>query len=78
MKSFRDLAKGTLAMMDKSTEATLNTFKQIKTNKVTSGAWYKEDTFYAILSVDNGKYSKRPGVKTAKGFIKLKDINMEF
>jgi len=49
----------------------------VTTKKYTSTAWYSSNTNYDIKSVDDGFYSKKPGINTSKGFIPLKDIITE-
>jgi len=55
-------------------EAKIKAGDKIKTKKQTSTAWYSPNTEYKVIVFDDGFYSKKPGAKTTKGFIPLKDI----
>lgn len=50
--------------------------KFIKTKSRTASSWYSPNTKYKILSVDDGFYSKNPGITTEGGFIPLKDLDV--
>lgn len=77
---FRELISENSDKMDKKVEKTLDGLSNIKTTSMTSSSWYSPNTTYKIHSVDNGFYSKTPGIYTMVGkeqkFIPLKDIKI--
>ena len=63
--------------MSKETKTFLDNAGSVTTKKHTSTAWYSSNTSYDIKRIDDGFYSKKPGIETSKGFIPLKDIITE-
>lgn len=73
--SFRNVFENEDKMVGKIYNILYNT-KKVKTKTKTSTGWYSPNTEYKITHVDDGHYSHTPGVKTDKGFIPLKDLEI--
>ena len=74
MKSFKEyiVSEG----IDKSLIKKLEKLGKVKTKSRTASLWYSPNTEYKIDRVDDGFYSKKPGIHTEGGFIPLKDLDI--